>query len=119
MKTNKLDKNVILETIQHEADSYVRKMNIYEQIKKYNEELKNLYENGPMVTSFGFKSPNDGMAKNTTGFVAPQNLSYIAQLEREMEEENGSTLNEVEVLKQENEVLRKELDDLKASKNQA
>jgi hypothetical protein len=119
MKTTKLDKNVILETIQKEADAYVRKMNIYEEVKKLNAELKNLYENGPMITSFGFKSDNDALSVNKTGFANPQNLSYIAQLEKEMEESNENTLNEVEVLKQENEVLRKELEELKASKKEA
>jgi hypothetical protein len=36
-----------------------------------------------------------------------------------MEESNESTLNEVEVLKQENEVLRKELEELRAVKKEA
>jgi len=122
MKTNKLDKNLVLETIQKEADAYVRKATIYEAIKQLNAELKNLYENGPMVTSFGFKSPNDALSINKTGFAAPVNISYIAQLEKEMEDSensNNSTLNEVEILKQENEVLRKELEELKSAKVQS
>ena len=39
MKT-KLDKNVILEAIEQEANLYVRKANIYETLKSLNQELK-------------------------------------------------------------------------------
>ena len=112
MKT-KLDKNVILEAIEQEANLYVRKANIYETLKSLNQELKSLYENRPAVMSFGFKNDNDGFNKNTTGFKEPQNLSYIAQLEQDMKESDDASLNEVEILKQENEVLRKELEELK------
>lgn len=117
MKTNKLDKNVVLETIQKEADSYLRKMNIYEQVKSLNTELKGLYENSPMMSSFGFKHAGDVTNKYKTGFQDSQNISFIAQLEKEMEENNESSLNEVEILKQENEVLRKELEELKSAKS--
>lgn len=113
MKT-KLDKNIILETIQQEADAYVRKANIYGELKRLNEELKSLYEQGPMVMSFGFKHDNDGINKSKTGFQDSQNLSYIAQLEKDMND-TDATLNEVDILKQENEVLRKELEELKAA----
>jgi cell shape-determining protein MreC len=65
--------------------------------------------------SFGFKHPGDGMNKSKTGFEGSQNISYISQLEKEMEENNESTLNEVEVLKQENEFLKKELEELKSA----
>jgi len=114
MKT-KLDKNIILETIQQEADAYVRKANIYGELKKLNEELKNLYEQGPMVMSFGFKHDNDGINKSKTGFQDSQSLSYIAQLEQDMTDNSDTALNEVDILKQENEVLRKELEELKAA----
>lgn len=117
MKINKLDKNVILEAIQKEADAFVRKTAIFEEVKKLNSELKNLYENGPMLTSFGFKADADTSQKFKTGFEGSQNISFIAQLEKEMEESNNSNeskLNEVEGLKQANEVLRQELEVLKS-----
>lgn len=113
MKTNKIDKNVVIDTIQKEADVYFKKMNIYEQVKDLNHELKSLYENGPMIQSFGFKSDSDTSNKLKTGFEKSQNISFIAQLEKEMEENNDSALNEVEVLKQEKEVLRGELESLR------
>lgn len=116
MKINKIDKNVILETIQKEADSLVRKIAIFEEVKKLNSELQNLYENGPMLASFGFSSDANTSSKFKTGFEGSQNISFIAQLEKEMEESNKSnesSLNEVESLKQANEVLRQELEALK------
>ncbi len=113
MKTTKIDKNVILETIQKEANIHLRKMNIYEQVKNLNSELKNLYENGPMISSFGFKSDNDVTNKFKTGFETSQNISYIAQLEQDMEAQNESKLNEVEILSQEKEMLRQEVELLK------
>ena len=100
MKT-KLDKNLVLETIQKEAQAYVRKANIYETIKQLNSELKNLYENSPMVMSFGFKTETDGLNKTKTGFEGTQNISYIAQLEKEMGESKESSLNEMDILKRE------------------
>lgn len=115
MKTNKINQNVILETIDKEAAILLRKMVIYEQIKALNSELKILAESvPPMVSSFGFKHDGDALSKTKTGFETSPNISFIAQLEKEMSENSDSTLNEVEILKQENEMLKKEIEDWKS-----
>lgn len=114
MKTNKINKDVILETIVKEAQIIARKHDLYDQVKSINEELKKLYESGPLVSTFGFKTPTDGLNKSVTGFEATPNISYIAQLEKEMGEEN-ETINEIENIKLENEKLRKELEELKSA----
>lgn len=114
MKTNKLDKNTVIDAINEQASIYSKKINIYEQVKELNEELKNLYENGPIMRSFGFKAEGDAAFNNTkTGFKNPQNISYISQLEQEMNEEANAELNEVEALKNENQNLKNEIEILK------
>lgn len=118
MNKQKINQETILDAIEKTAQIMVRKHELYENIKSINEELKTLYESAPpMVASFGFKVDGDA-AKNITGFVEKPNISYINQLEKEMGEEGSETINEVEILKMENEKLRKELEELKVIKPQ-
>lgn len=110
-----LSKKAIKKAIVEEALKIKRKKEIYEEVKKYNNELKTLNENMGMIGSFGFQSPNDISNKTKTGFVNDfQNISHIAQLEKEMAEtEETEKLNEeseVSRLKAENEALRKQLE---------
>lgn len=117
MKTNKITKDKILATIQEEAYKIKRKVELYNEVKKINEELKFLNENQGLVGTFGFaNNASDVTTKsaNGTGFVNPMNISHVAQLEKEMgglTEENK--LDEAEVLRQENETLKKELEEIK------
>lgn len=119
MKTNKITKDFILESIEKQAKVYARKHELYESIKEINQELKKLDENAP-VLSYGFKADGDAaMVKNPTGFVNSPNISHIARLEAEMNSENQineENLMEIESLKKENENLKKELESLKAKK---
>ncbi len=115
MKTNKITPELIRESIEKEKNIFIQKMEMYEQVKDLNSALKALYESSPLVTSFGFQHPNDGMNKTVTGFQTSPNISYINQLEMDMNEEDQTQINEVESLKQENEKLKKELENLKAS----
>jgi ABC-type Fe3+-hydroxamate transport system substrate-binding protein len=120
MKTNKITKDFILESIEKQAKIYARKSELYELIKEVNEELKQLNENSP-VASFGFVASNDafGMGKaSKTGFVNSPNISYISQLEQEMNSNNINEENllEIDELKKENESLKKEIEDLKKKK---
>lgn len=117
MKTNKITKDFILESIEKQAKIYARKAEIYDTIKDLNAELKNLNENSP-VASFGFMASNDAFGKSKTGFVGSPNISYIAQLESEMNSNsmNEENLMEIDELKKENEALKKEIDDLKKKK---
>lgn len=119
MNKQKITQETILEAIEKTAQIMVRKHELYENVKSINEELKVLYESAPpMVASFGFKVDGDS-AKNITGFAEKPNISYISQLEKEMGEEGSETINEVEMLKMENEKLRKELEELKVVKPQS
>lgn len=120
MKTNKISKDFILESIEKQAKIYARKSELYDLIKEVNEELKQLNENSP-IASFGFIAPNDafGMGKAArTGFVNTPNISYIAQLEQEMNSNsiNEENLMEIDELKKENDALKKEIEDLKKKK---
>lgn len=114
MKTNKITKDFILESIEKEARIYARKSELYDIVKEINEELKQLNENSP-VASFGFIASNDAFGKNKTGFVSSPNISYIAQLEKEMNSNsiNEENLLEIEELKKENDALKKEIEKLK------
>jgi cell shape-determining protein MreC len=115
MKTNKITKDKILATIQEEAAKIKRKVELYNEVKKINEELKFLNENQGLVGTFGFAANANDVAKksaNGTGFVNHMNLSHIAQLEREMGISENK-LDEAEALKQENENLKKELEEIK------
>lgn len=117
MKTNKITKDFILESIEKQAKIYARKTELYDLVKDINEELKQLNENSP-VASFGFIASNDAFGRHKTGFVASPNISYIAQLENEMNSNNinEENLMEIDELKKENEALKKEIEDLKNKK---
>ncbi len=120
MNKQKITKDAIVDAIQKTADIIVQKHQLYEDIKRINGELKALYESAPpVVGSFGFITGEGSQDKNNvTGFVGNQNISYIAQLEKEMGIEPTNTINEEnETLKLENEQLRKELEELKALSN--
>jgi transcriptional regulator with PAS, ATPase and Fis domain len=110
-----LSKKAIKKAIVEEALKIKRKREIYEEVKKYNNELKTLNEHIGMIGSFGFQSPNDVSNKTKTGFVNDfQNISHIAELEREMasteDAEKLNEENEINRLKAENEALRKQLE---------
>ena len=117
METKKITKDFILESIEKQAKIYARKNDLYEQVKGINEELKDLNENSPL-TSFGFKVDGDNSQKNPSGFVNPPNISYIAQLEKEMNSDNINEENllEIDKLRSENESLKKEIENLKDGK---
>ena len=120
MKTSKIDKNKIFSLINEEAEVIKRKKELYEEVKKINEELKTLNERG-LSGTFGFQG--DNAQKSTTGFVNPQNISHIAQLEDEMaaedrnKDEEGANVvsedSEVENAKKENEALKKQMEAMK------
>jgi hypothetical protein len=91
-----------------------------------------------LVGTLGFAGPNDAIKKNHSGFVNPMNISHIADLAQRMGMENpydavngengenekesgfGDEFNptesneDSESLKNENELLKKELSELKA-----
>lgn len=115
MNKQKITPDSILNAIEKTAEMMVKKYEIYENIKTINNELKNLYESAPpMVGSYGFVAQGDTTQKtNISGFDSNPNISYIAQLEKEMGEETENSLNEVETLKLENEKLKREIDELK------
>jgi hypothetical protein len=74
------------------------------------------------VGTFGFQGPSDNSNKTKTGFVNDfQNISHIAELEREMQSEETptiqeDTIDEVTKLKEEIEALKKENEQLKTKK---
>ena len=115
MNKHKITSDSILDAIDKTAKVMVKKHELYESVKTINAELKVIYESAPMVGSYGFASTSDSTEKSgITGFETTPNISYIAQLEKEMgEEKEDKSLNEVEVLKLENETLKKELAELK------
>lgn len=127
MSAKKITKEEILKTIKDEAYVIKRKKELYEELKKMNGELKNLNECRGMAGTFGFKMPGDVMNKTAggTGFENPQDISHVAQLERDFggfgDEFANSNTNEVtmESLKQENEALKKQLSELKSESNTA
>lgn len=119
MNKQKITQDSILDAIEKTAQIMVRKYELYENIKEINGELKALYESArPMIGSYGFVAPGDSTQKsNVSGFENQPNISFIAQLEKEMgENKNETSLNEVETLKIENEKLRKELEELRSNK---
>lgn len=121
--SKKIDKKNILHLIKEEAEFFIKKEEIYEKVKNINEEIKSLYENRDFVGTFGFKG--DDAQKSKSGFVAPKNISYIAQLEKDFAEQdskklesestlNEEELNEINVLKKENKNLKKQIDEISA-----
>lgn len=119
----KITPSAIKAAIIEEAIKINRKKELYESVLTINTELKQLNEVG-WVGTFGFQNPNDVSNKSKTGFVNDfQNISHIAQLERDMQaSEEAKTpikedvLDEVNRLKEELSALKKENENLK-SKN--
>lgn len=98
------------------------KVQLYESAKNINNRLAQLNEVN-WVGTFGFQSASDNSNKTKTGFVNDfQNISHIAELEREMqaEEENKTiqedVVDEMTKLKEEIEALKKENEELKSKK---
>jgi DNA repair protein RadC len=91
MKKNQIKKEDIIQLIKEEAYVLARKKQLHGIVKQINEELSDLSKLGigkinlkenMMVGAHGFKSTPSG-----TGFVQNPNISFIAQLEKEMGEE--------------------------------
>lgn len=92
MKKQQLKKEDVLQLIKEESYVLTRKKEIYDVVKQINEELEGLsklglgkiglQERAFPLGGYGFKDSSAG-----TGFVNPQNISYVAQLEKEMGEE--------------------------------
>lgn len=135
MTTNKINKNTVLQLIKEEAYIINRKKELFQDIKKIEEELKNLNESmglagKGLLGTFGFAGPSDSINKaSVTGFVNPMSISHIEQLAQDMGIENPYDTKESEgfgdefstknfegdeSLKQENEILKKELEQLKS-----
>ena len=120
MSTKKITQDDILKTIEDEAYVIKRKREIFSDLKNINEELKNLNENRGIAGTFGFDNAADVMNKsaNGTGFKNPINISYVAQLEKELGgfgdeiSEKAITETTIEALKQENEQLKKKLEEM-------
>ncbi len=133
--SNKINKDKVLQLIKEEAYIITRKKAIFEELKKYEDELKNLNEcmglaGQGMLGTFGFEGPKDITKKaNVTGFVNPMSISHIEQLAKDMGMENpydskknvgfgdeytSDNSNNDESLKAENEILKQELEQLKA-----
>lgn len=116
----KIDKENILKLIKEEAEFILKKEEYYEKVKSLEVELKNLYENRDFVGTFGFEG--DNASKSISGFENTPNISYIAQLEKEFAEKdkvnettiNEDELNEVEKLKEENNKLKTQLEEITA-----
>jgi hypothetical protein len=119
----KINKKDILNIIKEEAEFLVKKDEYLNKVKDLNEEIKNLYENRGFVGTFGFQG--DDAQKSKSGFVNPQSISYIAQLEKEfgVQEEkaaekeetlNEDELNEITQLKKENENLKQQIEEISA-----
>lgn len=120
----KINKNDILSIIKEEAEFLVKKEEYLKKVKGLNEEIKGLYENRGFAGTFGFEG--DDAQKSKTGFVEPQNISFIAQLEKEFGDQeeieakkeeglNDNELNEIDSLKEENKNLKKEIEEISAT----
>ena len=133
--SNKINKDKVLQLIKEEAYIITRKKEIFEELKKYEDELKQLNEcmglaGQGIVGTFGFEGPKDITKKaNVTGFVNPMSISRIEQLAKDMGMENPYDSKENagfgdeytsdnsgsdESLKEENAILKQELEQLKA-----
>jgi len=78
----KISSKEIRKAILEQSKLIKRKKEIYIEVKKLNNELKTLEET--FVGTFGFASPTDRAVTSKTGFVAPQNISFIAKLEDDL-----------------------------------
>jgi hypothetical protein len=133
-KINKIGKEQILQIIKEEAHIITRKQELYKEIQKIEDELKNLNEcmgmaGQGMVGTLGFAGPNDVSKKNHSGFVNPMSISHIEQLAKDMGMENpygdnkesgfgdefsSKDSGDSQALENENALLKKELGELKA-----
>jgi len=110
--TKKISPSLIKEAIVAEAKVLKRKHEIYNELKALNEEIKTLDEAG-MVGTFGFDIEGDVSKRTKTGFVNDEGvrpMSYVQALMDGFEEEETKDQN----LKEENEALKQELEDLKS-----
>jgi hypothetical protein len=120
MESKKIDKKQILNLIKEEANFILKKEEYRNRVLQLNSELKALYENRAFAGTFGFKG--DKGDKNVTGFAETPNISYIAQLEKEFAKSDASKeqsevikedeLNEIQLLKNENENLKKQIEEI-------
>lgn len=113
----KISPRLVEEAIMAEAKAIKRKTEIFSELKKFDAELSALNEVG-MVGSFGFVAPNDVSNKTKTGFVEPQQMSFVKQLMDDFKEEEVKTEDAIDnetakALKEENESLKTELEALK------
>ena len=117
----KITPSDIRSAIVEEALKRKEKKQLYESAKNINNRLAQLNEVN-WVGTFGFQGPSDNSNKTKTGFVNDfQNISHIAELEREMQSEETptiqeDTIDEVTKLKEEIEALKKENEQLKTKK---
>jgi hypothetical protein len=117
----KITPSDIRAAIVEEALKRKEKKQLYESAKNINNRLAQLNEVN-WVGTFGFQGPSDNSNKTKTGFVNDfQNISHIAELEREMQSEETptiqeDTIDEVTKLKEEIEALKKENEQLKTKK---
>ena len=103
-KSTKIGKGNIQSLIKEEAEVIKRKKEIYEQIKSFNKELGELNKKGlgklglnervMMVGAQGFGGA--GASAHPTGFVYPQNISRVAELEAEMAPDEPVVLDKAE-----------------------
>ncbi len=135
MAVNKINKDKVLQLIKEEAYIITRKREIYEEVKKIEDELKNLNEcmglaGQGMVGTFGFDNSRDAAKKtNATGFVNPMSISHIEQLAKDMgmenpyaskdyegfgDESNPKSSDADDSINKENELLKKEVEQLKS-----
>lgn len=99
----KIGKGNIQQIIKEEAQVIKRKREIYEQIKAFNTELGELNKKGlgklglnertMMVGAQGFGAAPGAPKANPTGFVYPQNISRVAELEAELAPEETVVLD--------------------------
>lgn len=130
MATNKINKAKVLELIKEEAYIITRKKELYDEVKKIEDELKHINESMGLTGqglcgTMGFANPNDALKKSHSGFVNSMNISHIAQLATDMGIENPYDSKEAqgfgdefniknsdgdESLKKENELLKQEIE---------
>ena len=120
-KTTKITKEQITQIIKEEAEKIQKKQGIIEKINKLNEELK-LLETFGMIGTFGFNVPGDKSKETITGFKEKQDISHLNMLQRDMDsadakkEDGAEQLSEIEILKMENEKLKKQIEEISIKK---
>lgn len=120
MKKNQITKEKIISLIKEEAEVIKRKTELYEQVQVIEEELKVLSERG-LTGTVGFI----GDGSNPSGFEQPQDISYVAQLQKDMgmsDEEiasdeaeiAGVETGEIAELKAQNDELKGQLEQIQS-----